>query len=53
MEKHRTEYALLKMGIKFTIGEILFKKKKKKSATNTFRPCAIQRNIEKKSTGFF
>lgn len=30
MEKHRTEYALLKMGIKFTIGEILFKKKKKK-----------------------
>lgn len=52
MEKHRTEYALLKMGIKFTIGEILFKKKKK-SATNMFRPCAIQRNIEKKSTGFF
>lgn len=50
MEKHRTEYALLKMGIKFKIGEILLKKR---SATNMFRLCAIQRNIEKKGTGFF
>lgn len=37
MEKHRTEYALLKMGIKFTIGEILFKKKKKGQPTRLDR----------------